>query len=203
MLRRVLCLILVAAMFWPTVTAGEDTASGSMEITGSRKGVRTSTDVMVIAMPAATLAVAIAKQDWKGIAIGAGECAGTLALTYGLKYLVKKKRPDGSDNHSFPSGHSALAFADASFVMRRYGWKFGVPMYAAAGYVAWGRTYAKKHDFWDVAAGAAIGAAIGLLATTPFVKEHSVTISPTLIETPAPDGNNSFINFGVGGSVSF
>lgn len=172
-------------------------------MSGSRKAVRTSTDVALAAMPAATLAIAIAKEDWKGIAIGAAECAGTFAVTYGLKYLVKKKRPDRSDNRSFPSGHTSLAFADASFVMRRYGWQFGVPMYAVAGYVAWGRTYAKKHDFWDVAAGAAIGAAVGLIATTPFVKDRNVQLGPMLIETPAPDGTDTFINFGVGGSVTF
>lgn len=193
-------LLLLVAIPMP-LQAQEQTAP--LEITGSRKAVRTSTDVAVIAMPAATFTVALLKQDWKGIAIGAAECAGTLAVTYGLKYLVKKKRPDGSDNHSFPSGHSALAFADASFVMRRYGWKFGVPMYAVAGYVAWGRTYAKKHDFWDVLTGAGIGTAVGLLATTPFAKEHDLTISPAVIETPAPSGTNTFISFGVGGSLTF
>lgn len=198
-MRRILCLILAVAMSLPSLFAQDD----KIEISGSRKAVRTSTDVVVIAMPVATLGIAIAKQDWKGIGIGAAECAGTLAVTYGLKYLVKKKRPDRSDNHSFPSGHSSLAFADASFVMRRYGWKFGVPMYALAGYVAWGRTYAKKHDFWDVAAGAAIGTAVGLIATTPFVKKHDVTLGPAVIETPTPDGTDTFLNLGIGGSISF
>lgn len=198
-MRRILLTLIALMMLVPTVCAQDD----KIEITGSRKGVRTSTDVAVIAMPVATLGIAIAKQDWVGIGIGAAECAGTMAVTYGLKYLVKKKRPDHSDNHSFPSGHSSLAFADASFVMRRYGWKFGVPMYAVAGYVAWGRTYAKKHDFWDVATGAAIGTAIGLIATTPFAKKHDLTVGPAIIETPTPDGTNTFVNFGVGGSVTF
>lgn len=200
-MRRLVCLLLALALMLPcAMQAQEETP---IEITGSRKAVRTSTDVAIIAMPVATAAIAIAKQDWKGLAIGAAECAGTLAVTYGLKFLIKKQRPDHSDNHSFPSGHTSLAFADASFVMRRYGWKFGVPMYAVAGYVAWGRTYAKKHDFWDVAAGAAIGTAIGLIATTPFVKKHEIQVGPTMIETPTPDGSNTFMNFGVGGSITF
>lgn len=198
-MRRILCLLLAVAVCLPSLFAQDE----KIEVTGSRKAVRTSTDVAVIAMPVATLGIAIAKQDWTGIAIGAAECAGTMAVTYGLKYLVKKKRPDRSDDHSFPSGHSSLAFADASFVMRRYGWKFGVPMYAVAGYVAWGRTYAKKHDFWDVAAGAAIGTAVGLIATTPFVKKHDMQLGPALIESPTPDGTGTFLNFGVGGSITF
>lgn len=198
-MKRLISLLLLCGVLVPSVYAQEE----KIEVSGSRKAVRTSTDVALAAMPAATLAIAIAKEDWKGIAIGAAECAGTFAVTYGLKYLVKKKRPDRSDNRSVPSGHTSLAFADASFVMRRYGWQFGVPMYAVAGYVAWGRTYAKKHDFWDVAAGAAIGAAVGLIATTPFVKDRNVQLGPMLIETPAPDGTDTFINFGVGGSVTF
>lgn len=154
-------------------------------------------------MPAATLALAIVKQDWNGLWIGAAEAAGAAAVTYGLKYLVKKKRPDGSDNHSFPSAHASLSFLDASFVMRRYGWKFGVPAYAVATYIAWGRTFAKKHDFWDVAAGAAIGTAVGLIATTPFAKKHDLKLNPAVIETPTPDGTNTYISIGVGGSFTF
>ncbi|MCM1320283.1 MAG: phosphatase PAP2 family protein [Muribaculaceae bacterium] len=205
-MKKYLILILVILTLLPEATAyGQDidTSASPIEISGSRKGVRTSTDVAVIAMPVATLAIAIAKQDWKGIALGAGECAATMAVTYGLKYLVHKQRPDRSDNHSFPSGHSSLAFADASFVMRRYGWQFGVPMYAVAGYVAWGRTYAKKHDFWDVFAGAGIGTALGLLCTTPFAKENKLTVAPAVIETPTPDGSNTFISVGVGGNITF
>lgn len=170
------------------------------ELSASRKGVRTSTDVMLGVMPAATLGIALYKHDWKGIGIAAGECAGSLVMTYGLKYIVKKRRPDGSDMHSFPSGHSALVFADASFVMRRYGWKFGVPAYALATYVAWGRTYAKKHDFWDVAAGAAIGSAVGLIFTTPFAREHNLQLTPQITTDPV---DNTFISVGVGGSMTF
>lgn len=201
-MKRILRATLALAIMLPSAIQAQDN-QGTINISGSRKAVRTSTDVALAALPAATLTIALCKQDWKGIALGAAECGGTLALTYGMKYLIKKKRPDGSDNHSFPSAHSSLAFVDASFLMRRYGWQFGVPAYAVAGYIAWGRTYAKKHDLWDVATGAAIGTAIGLIATTPFAKEHNLKITPTLIETPTPDGNNTFINFGVGGSMTF
>lgn len=193
-MTRLLTLFLAILLCVPSLYAGEP----QIEISGSRKAVRTSTDVVLIAMPVATLGVAIAKKDWKGIGIGAAEAAGTLAVTYGLKYAVHKRRPDGSDRRSFPSGHSSLVFTDASFLMRRYGWKYGVPAYALATYVAWGRVYAKKHDFWDVAAGAAIGTAIGLLCTRPFMKQ--VEIAPAAITDPV---TGDFISIGVGGSVTF
>lgn len=173
-MKRLISLLLLCGVLVPSVYAQEE----KIEVSGSRKAVRTSTDVALAAMPAATLAIAIAKEDWKGIAIGAAECAGTFAVTYGLKYLVKKKRPDRSDNRSFPSGHTSLAFADASFVMRRYGWQFGVPMYAVAGYVAWGRVFARKHHWWDAAAGALIGAGCAFVFTTPFARDHELSITP-------------------------
>lgn len=192
---RILFSILILLLSLPhTAIAGEP----QIELSKSQKGVRTSTDVLLCAMPAATLGIAIGKQDWKGIGIGAAEVAGTLAVTYGMKYAIHKRRPDGSDNHSFPSGHSSLVFADASFVMRRYGWKFGVPAYALAGYVAWGRVYGKKHDVWDVVTGAAIGSAIGLLCTKPFMK--NAQIAPAAISDPQ---TGEFISIGVGGTITF
>lgn len=193
-MTRILISLLILSLSATGLQAGEPT----VHISSSRKAVRTSTDVVLIAMPVATLGIAIAHKDWKGIGIGAAEAAGTLAVTYGLKYAVHKRRPDGSDRRSFPSGHSSLVFTDASFLMRRYGWKFGVPAYALATYVAWGRVYVRKHDFWDVAAGAAIGSAIGLLATRPFMKQ--VELAPAAITDPV---TGSFVSVGIGGSVTF
>jgi len=69
-------------------------------------------------------------------------------------------------------------FADAAFIQRRYGWKWGVPAYLLSAYVGWGRTYAKKHDWWDVAAGAVIGAGSAYIFTRPFAKEHNVVVAP-------------------------
>lgn len=195
MKTRLFTMILILLLGLPhTALAGDP----QIELTRSQKGVRTSTDVLLVAMPLATLGIAIGKKDWKGIGIGVAEAAGTMAVTYGLKYAIHKRRPDGSDNHSFPSAHSSLVFTDASFVMRRYGWKFGVPAYALAGYVAWGRVYGKKHDTWDVLAGAAIGSAIGLLCTKPFMK--NAQIAPAAMTDPQ---TGQFISIGIGGTVNF
>ena len=138
-----------------------------LKVTGSRKAVRTSGDVLVFITPVASLATILATQDWQGLKQGVFTGVTTLGVTYALKYLVKKERPDFSDNHSFPSMHTSVSFAGAAFIQRRYGWKWGIPAYAVSTYVGWSRVYGKKHDWWDVAAGAVIGAGSAYIFTRP------------------------------------
>jgi len=76
-----------------------------------------------------------------------------------LKFTVQRERPDGSNNVSFPSGHSASAFATAGVLQRHYGWKVGVPATIVAGYVATARVHDNKHYLSDVIFGAAMGIA--------------------------------------------
>lgn len=152
----------------------------SFHRSSSQKGVAVSTDVLLVAMPVATLAGVLIEKDWEGLKEGALSAATELAAVYLLKYTVRERRPDYSNRHSFPSGHSASLFANATFLTRRYGWKFGVPAYALATYVGWGRVYSKKHHWWDVVAGAAIGAGSALIYTRPFAKNHDLTIVPTV-----------------------
>lgn len=150
----------------------------SQEASGSRKAVATSTDICVVALPVATLAGVLIAKDWKGLAEGAITAGATAAATLILKYSIKELRPDGSNTHSFPSGHTSVSFATATFLQKRYGWKFGVPAYAVAGYVAWGRVFARKHHWWDAAAGALIGAGCAFVFTTPFARDHELSITP-------------------------
>lgn len=149
-----------------------------LQVTGSRKAVRTSGDVLAFVTPVASLATVLVLQDWEGLKQGALSGVTTVGLTYALKYIVKKERPDRSDMHSFPSMHTSVSFAGAAFIQRRYGWKWGIPAYIVSTYVGWSRVYGKKHDWWDVAAGAVIGAGSSYLFTRPFAKEHNLTISP-------------------------
>ena len=149
-----------------------------IEISGSRKAVRTSGDILAFVTPAASLATVLVLQDWQGLKQGALAGVSTIGMTYALKYLIKKERPDHSDKHSFPSMHTSVSFTGAAFIQRRYGWKWGIPAYAIASYVGWSRTYAKKHDWWDVVAGAAIGAGSSYIFTRPFAKKHNLSIAP-------------------------
>lgn len=83
----------------------------------------------------------------------------TISVT-GTKYVVKELRPDGSDRHSFPSGHTATAFAGAELLRREY-WDtspwIGVAGYAVAGTTAFFRLYHNRHWLNDVIAGAGYG----------------------------------------------
>lgn len=112
--------------------------------TPSQKGIGVSTDVAVIALPVATLAGLIIEKDWVGLKQGALTAATTVGASLILKYAIKEERPDKSNFHSFPSGHTSVAFANAMFLQRRLGWKLGVPAYVVATYVGWGRVFAKN-----------------------------------------------------------
>ncbi len=72
----------------------------------------------------------------------------------------------------FPSGHTSTTFQSASFIQRRYGWKYGIPAYALAAFTGYSRINAQKHDGWDVLAGAVVGIGSSYLFTTPYQKEH-------------------------------
>ena len=78
-------------------------------------------------------------------------------LTQGLKMVVHEQRPDGSNYHSFPSGHTAAAITGAELIRQDYGWGWGAAFYACGGAVAYGRVIHQRHWWWDTLAGAGIG----------------------------------------------
>ncbi|HEY9258317.1 phosphatase PAP2 family protein [Chitinophaga sp.] len=84
----------------------------------------------------------------------------TAGSVEGIKHWSHEERPDGSDFLSFPSGHTATAFASAEFLRQEY--KDVSPWYGVAGYTAATvtgalRMYNNKHWLSDVVAGAGIG----------------------------------------------
>jgi membrane-associated phospholipid phosphatase len=85
-------------------------------------------------------------------------------VTHVIKLSVGRTRPDGT-SMSFPSGHSASAFATATVLQRHLGWKAGIPAYGVAAYVAASRIQAQRHYLSDVAFGAAIGIVAGRTVT--------------------------------------
>ena len=85
-------------------------------------------------------------------------------MTQVIKFSAGRTRPDGT-TMSFPSGHSASAFATAAVLQRHLGWKAGIPAYGVAAYVAASRVQMKRHYFSDVAFGAAIGMVAGRTVT--------------------------------------
>jgi membrane-associated phospholipid phosphatase len=84
----------------------------------------------------------------------------TVAVTCLLKGVIHETRPDGSDEKSFPSGHTSMAFATAASLAetdKKHKWIY----YGLAGLVGWSRVDQDKHYWTDVAAGAAIGYTCG------------------------------------------
>ncbi|TDO69946.1 PAP2 superfamily protein [Flavobacterium chryseum] len=78
----------------------------------------------------------------------------------GLKSIIHEERPDGSSDNSFPSGHTATAFAGAEFLWQEYKDKsiwYGIAGYAVATGTGLFRIYNNRHWLTDVAAGAGIG----------------------------------------------
>lgn len=80
-------------------------------------------------------------------------------LVQGVKFTIRRERPDASNNMSFPSGHAASAFATAAVVHRHYGWKAAVPAYAFGSYVALARMAWNRHHATDVVMGMGFGLA--------------------------------------------
>lgn len=141
-----------------------------------QKTVGKTTYVGMVGLPLVALTTVLVKQDWKGLTQGLEVAGATIGTTFLLKFMVNERRPDGSNMHSFPSGHTSFTFAAAGFLQRRYGWAFGIPAYAVSAYVGWGRVYAKKHHIWDTVVGAAIGMAFAYVFTTPFAEKHDLSL---------------------------
>ena len=79
---------------------------------------------------------------------------------FSVKKLSHQLRPDGSGYTSFPSGHTAEAFASAEFMWQEYKdispW-YGIAGYAVAATTGVLRLYNNKHWVSDVVAGAGFG----------------------------------------------
>jgi len=128
--------------------------------------VNTMIDNIVIFLPYLELgAVALAGVESRNdrintlLIIAKGEVI-MLASTFAVKYLANETRPNGADNLSFPSGHTAQAFLAASIVHTEFRDKsqwYGVGAYTIATSVAALRMINDKHWQSDVVAGAGFG----------------------------------------------
>jgi hypothetical protein len=101
-------------------------------------------------------------------------------IVQAAKFATRRPRPDASNNHSLPSGHTAAAFATATVLQDHFGWKVGVPAYGFGSYVAASRMSANKHYLSDVLLGAAIGVAAGRTVTIGSGKARfQMRVAPT------------------------
>jgi len=83
-----------------------------------------------------------------------------IVTVYGLKYTTHEERPNGADDHSFPSGHTAQAFLLATFMHKEFGERsiwYSVGAYTCATSVGVMALLNDRHWASDVLAGAGFG----------------------------------------------
>lgn len=116
--------------------------------------------------------------------------------TYALKQSIQRTRPDGSNNLSFPSGHTSNAFAWAAVASRHYGPRAGVPAYLTAGLIGLSRLQKDKHYASDVIAGATLGYIVGRTVGSGNGRPISARRF-LLVPTLGPDGSGLGLSFSV------
>ena len=92
-------------------------------------------------------------------------------LTFSLKRITAIPRPDTKELTSFPSGHTAQAFAAATFMAREYGHKsiwYSIGAYTVAAGVGTMRVMNNRHWISDIM----VGAGIGILSTNLVYLTH-------------------------------
>jgi undecaprenyl-diphosphatase len=101
------------------------------------------------------------------VTVLAADVAADLLAELG-KAIAQRHRPfetqigPKSSAHSFPSGHTATAFACAT-VLSAYAPRWRVPFFVLAVLIGFSRIYNGLHYPTDVLAGAALGVLVGLL----------------------------------------
>lgn len=116
----------------------------------------TAGDVLAVAVPLTALTATFTLDDPEGRAALFASYTITMTTSYALKANAARERPDGTDELSFPSAHTASAFSGAAFLQRRYGWEVGLPAYLSATYTGWSRLDANRSHVSDIVAGAAL-----------------------------------------------
>lgn len=104
-------------------------------------------------------------ERWSELIVRSVASTAIMGLTVeSTKRMVGRVRPNGSDDRSFPSGHSATAFLTASLFVKEYGqlspW-YSVGAYGVATSTAMLRRVNDHHWMSDVM----VGAGIGILST--------------------------------------
>ena len=143
-----------------------------LSIIFSKSQIEKNGDILRLAIPGVSLGITLLENKHEGSMQLLKSIVLSQLVTEGLKVITHKRRPNGVCCKSFPSGHVSGVFTAASFIQKRYGFKYSIPLYLASGYVAYTRVVAEKHFIEDVIA----GAAIGVLSSFYFTKKYNKTI---------------------------
>jgi membrane-associated phospholipid phosphatase len=129
------------------------------DVVGRPLVVGAATGVLLLATPF------IDNQRYRAFAFSLGQAwILNVVLTEGIKAAASRTRPDGADDHSFPSGHTSSSFAWASVAAHYYGKAVGIPAYIVAALIAVSRVEGGSHFPSDVVFGATVGLISGFTA---------------------------------------
>ena len=140
----------------------------------AKSDIETAGDIIAVTIPAIAYGSTYYMDDPEGRQQFYKSFATNAVATYGLKKAIDKDRPDHSDDDSFPSGHTSIAFQGASFIHKRYGLEYSIPAYVGATFVGYSRIEADKHHTSDVLAGAALGVASSMFLTKSYHNDELV-----------------------------
>ena len=148
---------------------------------GGANGWASASELLAVGLPALAAGATWAQGDTEGLKQLTYSVGGSYLAATALKKSIHATRPDGSNNESFPSAETTVAFAAVRYMDKRYGAELApyTPwLYAAAGLTGVARVQANKHHWQDVAAGAALGFGTAHYLTEP-VKGGLLSLSPT------------------------
>lgn len=135
-------------------------------------------DVLQYAIPITGLFGSIIADDKEGRWQYFKSFLGQVTTVEVVKQIARKARPRGTSRASFPSGHTSSAFSGAAFINTRYGYKWGIPAYAAATFTAYSRVQANAHFLDDVMAGASTALFYNWAFVSPY--SNGVGVAPMM-----------------------
>ncbi|MEO0131150.1 MAG: phosphatase PAP2 family protein [candidate division WOR-3 bacterium] len=110
-----------------------------------------------------TLSLLGKEKEEKAVKLAVVALSGSSFLTWGIKGIVNRERPNKElttrFNSSFPSGHMTNYFSVAHIFAKEYP-RYSIYLYSFGFILGFSRIYLKKHYFTDVVAGMIIGISI-------------------------------------------
>jgi membrane-associated phospholipid phosphatase len=140
----------------------------------------------------------------KGLTVGVSAVLSTQILTLGIKSLTSRERPDGSDDRSFPSGHTSAVAVNTILASRNIEYLHLNPYIEKSLKIAlntmtlatgWARIEGNKHYPTDILFGAALGSFIGGFINDTFLGRYSADIKFTAGVTLKSTSLNLYIRF--------
>jgi hypothetical protein len=151
---------------------------GGQTATAENEAITDAGDYVQLLLPAAAWGVSMGTGDREGALQFTKAFIGANLTTQITKNAFGRLRPNASNNHSFPSGHTMASFVGAEFLRKRYNKWWSVPGYLGAGFVGYSRIQGQKHFRDDVLAGASVGMFWNWYMVTPAAE--AVTLTPSI-----------------------